>query len=80
MTKMAKINDTEQPSGSRGKQTGISPSAARLKRKLGDAPGWRNLTPQDIELLRKSKKEMAKIAGKVLAGKTVAGNQDETGR
>ena len=70
MKKMAKINDDgEQRSGSRDKQTGISPSATKLKRILGDSPGCRNLTPYEIELLRKSKKEMSEIAGEVFAAK-----------
>ena len=69
MKKMAEINDAELPSGSRDKQTGISPSAAKLKRTLGDSPGYRNLTPYEIDLLRKSKQEMDQIAGEVFAAK-----------
>ncbi len=69
MKKMAKINDEEQRSGSRDKQNGISPSAAKLKRILGDPPVCRNLTPYEIELLRRSKKEMAQVAGEVFTKK-----------
>lgn len=67
MKKMARINDAEQPSGRRNKQTEVSPSAAELKRILGDSPGFRNLTPYEIELLRKSKREMDLVAGEVFA-------------
>lgn len=77
MKKMAKDNDAEQPSGSRNKQTGISPSAAKLNQILGDSPAPRNLTPYEIDLLRKAAQETAEVAGEVFAGKTTAGDQDK---
>lgn len=69
MKKMAEINDAEQRSGSRGKQTGISPSAAKLKRILGDSPACRMLTPYEIELLRKAVQETEEVSSKVYAKK-----------
>ena len=45
-----------------------SPSADKLKQILGPSPTPRMLTPYEIELLRKSKREMAEIAREVLAG------------
>ncbi len=75
---MARDNDAVQRSGRRNKHTWISPSAAKLKQILGDSPAPRNLTPYEIELLRKSKKEMAQVLREVLAEKKVARYQDET--
>ena len=47
--------------------SGITPSAAKLKRIIGPSPGCRMLTPYEIELLRKSKREMAQVVREVLA-------------
>ena len=65
--KMAKSNDTEQPSGS--KDTRTIPSAVKLQQILGTSPPCRMLTPYEIELLRKSKREMDQVVGEVLARK-----------
>lgn len=56
-------NDVEQPSGSREKPTGPTPSVAKLKRIMGTSPGCRDFTPYEIELLRKTKQEIAGCAG-----------------
>ena len=80
MKKMAKIDNAVQRSGRRNKHTWISPSAAKLKQILGDSPGFRNLTPYQVDLLRKSKKEMAQVLREVSAGKKVARDQDDAGR
>ena len=64
---MAKSNDTEQPSGSENART--IPSAVKLKQLIGPSPPCRMLTPYEIELLRKSKREMDQVVGEVLARK-----------
>ena len=66
---MAKDNDAEQRSRSRGKPARTTPSAAKLRQVLGDSPAPRNLTPYEIDLLRKSKKEIDQIVGEFLAEK-----------
>ena len=63
--KMAKGNDTEQPSESENSRP--VPSAVKLKQLIGTSPAYRMLTPYEIELLRKSKREMDQAVGEVLA-------------
>ena len=75
---MAKDNDAVQRSGRRDKAARTTPSAAKLKQILGDSPAPRNLTPYEIDLLRKAARETAEVVGEVLAGKKVSGGQDET--
>ena len=65
--KMAKVNDTEQPSESEDENTGVPPSVVKLQRLIGPSPAPRMLTPHEIELLRKSKREMDQVVGEVLA-------------
>ena len=65
--KMAKVNDTEQPSGS--ENTRSVPSAVKLKQMLGTSPPCRMLTPEEIELLRKCVQETAQGVGEILARK-----------
>ena len=65
--KMAKGNDTEQPSES--ENTRLTPSTVKLKRLIGTSPACRMLTPYEIELLRKSAQEVAQVVGEVLARK-----------
>ena len=65
--KMTKVNDTGQPSGSKDENTGVTPSAIKLQRLIGPSPAPRMLTPYEIELLRKSKREMAQVVGEVFA-------------
>ena len=67
--KMAKVNDTEQPSESKDENTGVTPSAAELQRLIGPSPAPRMLTPYEIELLRKSAEETAQVVREVLAKK-----------
>lgn len=52
-------------SASNDENTRLTPSTAKLKRIMGPTPGCRNLTPYEIELLRKSKQEMAQVLRKV---------------
>ena len=65
--KMAKVNDTEQPSGSENTRT--IPSAVKLKRLIGPSPACRMLTPEEIELLRKCAQETAEVMREFLARK-----------
>ena len=65
--KMAKVNDTEQPSGSENTRT--IPSAVKLKQLIGPSPACRMLTPEEIELLRKCVEETAQGVGEILARK-----------
>ena len=65
--KMAKGNDTEQPSES--ENTRSVPSAVKLKQLIGTSPAPRMLTPYEIELLRKCVEETAEVVREVLARK-----------
>ena len=65
--KMAKVNDTEQPSESENTRT--IPSAVKLKQLIGTSPACRMLTPEEIELLRKCVQETAQVVREVLAKK-----------
>ena len=67
--KMAKGNDTDQPSGSKDENTRVTPSAAKLQRLIGPSPAPRMLTQEEIELLRKCVEETAEVVGEVLARK-----------
>ena len=62
-------NDTKPPSERDDEIAGLTPSVAELKRIMGDSPGYRMLTPYEIELLRKSKREISEAVGKILAAK-----------
>ena len=62
-------NDAKQPLESDDKITGLSPSAAKLKRIISPSPAPRMLTPYEIELLRNSKREIGQVVGEILAGK-----------
>ena len=66
--KMDKVNDTEQPSES--KNTRSVPSAVKLKQILGTSPSCRMLTPEEIELLRKSKRGNRPSRGRTPCGET----------
>lgn len=66
---MAKVKDTEQPSESKDENTGVPPSVVKLQRLIGPSPAPRMLTPYEIELLRKSKREIDQVVGEVLAKK-----------
>lgn len=64
---MAKVNDTERSSGS--ENTGLTPSTVKLKRIIGTSISYRMLTPYEIDLLRKSKREIDQVVGEILAEK-----------
>lgn len=53
----------------------LTPATAELKRRLGVSPKPRMLTPKEIELLRKSAREVADVTRRVLA--TVGGDSHE---
>ena len=67
--KMTKVNDAGQSSGSKDENTGLTPSVVKLKRLIGTSPAYRMLTPDEIELLRKSKQEIDQVVGEVLTKK-----------
>ncbi len=60
-------NDLKKSLDSDDENTGPIPSSAKLKRIIGTSPAYRMLTPYEIELLRKSKREMAQVVREVLA-------------
>ena len=60
---------TEQTSRSGGGSISVTPSTALLNRRLGTSPTPRMLTRYEIDLLRKSAKEVAEVAGEVFARK-----------
>ena len=62
-------NDLKKSLDSDDENTGPIPSSAKLKRIIGTSPAYRMLTPYEIELLRKSKREMAQVVREVLAEK-----------
>ena len=66
---MSSGKSTEQTSRSGGGSTSVTPSTALLNRRLGTSPAPRMLTPYEIGLLRQSAKEVAEVAGEILAGK-----------
>lgn len=64
---MNPANDTEAASKGGGKSASATPSIATLNRKLGTSPAPRTLTPSEIDLLRRSKAEVAQVAREILA-------------
>ena len=66
---MNSAKNTARTSKSGGRNVSVTPSTALLNRKLGTSPAPRMLTPYEIGLLRRSKKEMAEIVGEVLENK-----------
>ena len=54
---------------SKSENTGLTSSTIKLKRIMGTSPAYRMLTPYEIELLRKSKREIDQVVGEILAGK-----------
>ena len=71
---MNPANDAEAASKGGGKSASATPSIASLNRKLGTSPAPRMLTPSEIDLLRRSKAEVAQVAREILA----AGSAPET--
>ena len=49
---------------------GLTPAAAELKRRIGVSPNPRTLTPEEIELLRQSAREVAQVTRQALADRT----------
>ena len=62
-------NDTGRTSRNGGGNTSATPSIALLNRSVGTSPAPRMLTPYEIDLLRRSKTEMARVAHEVLANR-----------
>ena len=62
-------NDTGRISRNGGGNTSATPSLALLNRRLGTSPAPRMLTPYEIDLLRRSKGEVDRVTGEVLASK-----------
>ena len=62
-------NDTGRTSRNGGGNTSATPSIALLNRSVGTSPAPRMLTPYEIDLLRRSKTEMARLAHEVLANR-----------
>ena len=61
--------NTAGNSKSGGASISATPSIALLNRRLGTSPAPRMLTPYEIDLLRQSAKEAAKVAQEVLASR-----------
>ena len=63
---------TAQTSRSGGGSISATPSIVLLNRRLGISPDPRMLTRYEIDLLRQSAKEVAEVAGEILASKSGA--------
>ena len=66
---MSSDGNTDRTSRSGGGNISATPSIVLLNRRLGTSPAPRMLTPYEIGLLRQSAKEVAEVAGEVLARK-----------
>ena len=66
---------TDRSSSTGGTSNSVTPSTALLTRRLGTSPVPRTLTRSEIELLRRSKKEMVRVARDVLAIQAAAGGR-----
>lgn len=64
---MNSANATAVPLKPGGSDTSATPSIAVLNRRLGTSPTPRMLTPSEIDLLRRSKAEVARVTQEVLA-------------
>ena len=64
---MNSANDAETASKDGGKSASATPSTASLNRKLGTLLAPRMLTPSEIDLLRRSKAEVAQVSREILA-------------
>jgi hypothetical protein len=60
-------SDTANPSKTGGSAISDTPSIALLNRRLGISPSPRMLTPYELDLLRRSKSEMARVTREILA-------------
>ena len=68
---MNSAKNTDRASKSGGGTGSLTASTALLYRRLGVSPTSRMLTPYEIGLLRRSKKEMAEVVGEVLADNNI---------
>ena len=66
---MNSAKNTDRASKSGGGTGSLTASTALLYRRLGGSPTSRMLTPYEIGLLRRSKKEMAQVVHEVLENK-----------
>ena len=66
---MRSDEDTVRNSEDGGVTVSDTPSIALLNRRLGIAPSPRMLTGFEIKLLQRSAKEVAQVAGEILASK-----------
>ena len=66
---MSSDRNTDRTSRGGGGSISATPSIALLNRRLGTSPTPRMLTPDEIDLLRQSAKEVAEVAGEILASK-----------
>ena len=64
--------DTDRHSEDDTDKRSPTPSVDKLNRLIGPSPTPRMLTPYEIELLRKSKREVDQVVGEVLASKDCA--------
>ena len=73
---MSSDTQTEKPKPkeTEAENSGRTPSIVKLRRLLGPSPKPRMLTPTEIELLRKSTREVVEVVAQVLAGKPVDGD------
>ena len=68
-------NDVARTSRSGRESTSITPSTALLNRSIGTSRAPRMLTPYEVDLLRRSKAEMARVAHEVLASERAKTNE-----
>lgn len=66
--------DMDMASNSGGESTSATPAIAALNRRLGTSPVPRMLTRFEIDLLRRSKAEVAQVTREVLAAGLPPGN------
>ena len=57
---------TERSLKTGGESDSVTPSTALLNRRLGTSPAPRMLTPYEIELLQRSKREVSDVARETL--------------
>ena len=74
---MNSVKNTDRASTSGGETGSLTASTALLKRRLGVSPASRMLTPYEIGLLRRSKREMADIVGEALTAHSLDGDSAE---
>ncbi len=73
---MNSVKNTDRTLKSGAGDSPLTPSTALLKRRIGVSPASRMLTPYEIGLLRRSKREMAEVAKEALAAHSDGGDSD----